>query len=206
MPKPKRLTLQGMSDALVKIDKLIKNEPDRGAALVGVAYLDDTLRSVLRDYLVQDTRILDCIFDRSGTAATFSAKIDLAYSVGLLHRMQFNDLHTMRKIRNEFAHSWDDISFQTDNIKQLCFNLEHSIEWLSQLKKRVSDEVLKKLQPRVPDKSNPREFFRFNLMSIGIGLRYRPDIKPLVPRQEVFRMEYGPLGNEWSPKHLKPKA
>lgn len=48
---------------------------------------------------------------------TFSAKIDLAYRIGLISLDEKSSFHLIRKIRNEFAHSSEEISFESDIIK-----------------------------------------------------------------------------------------
>lgn len=48
---------------------------------------------------------------------TFSAKIDLAYRIGLIRLDERSSFHLIRKIRNEFAHSSEEINFESTVIK-----------------------------------------------------------------------------------------
>lgn len=48
---------------------------------------------------------------------TFAARIKLCYALGLLTDAQFKDLELVRKIRNEFAHTWDECTFAAEKIK-----------------------------------------------------------------------------------------
>lgn len=44
------------------------------------------------------------LFDGYGPLGSFSAKIDIAYALGIITEQIFNDLKTIKDIRNEFAH------------------------------------------------------------------------------------------------------
>jgi len=46
-----------------------------------------------------------------GPLGTFSAKVDVAFALGLLSEKSRRDLHNLRKVGNEFAHNPDDIDF-----------------------------------------------------------------------------------------------
>jgi len=61
----------------------------------------------------------DKLFEGVGPLRTFSAKIDIAYSMGLISAGVRRDLHAMREIRNEFAHSDGILSFNHEAIDKL---------------------------------------------------------------------------------------
>jgi hypothetical protein len=57
---------------------------------------------------------------------TFSSRIKAAYSLGLIENEQFEDLEHLRKIRNEFAHSWRPTSFAHPSIAAHIEKLNYS--------------------------------------------------------------------------------
>lgn len=57
---------------------------------------------------------------------TFSARIKAAYSIGLLTKDQFLDLERLRKIRNEFAHTWRLIDITKPKIVSLIDAMSYS--------------------------------------------------------------------------------
>jgi len=92
-----------------------RGESDRACAVLAGAFLDSLLERLLRRAIVQNAP--SSIFDGQGPLATFSAKIDMAYSLGFLPNPEHRDLNIIRKIRNDFAHAVDhDPSFSTNSV------------------------------------------------------------------------------------------
>src|SRR5262249_9675633 len=83
----------------------LAKESDRGVALIGAALLDAALESMLRRYFVDDAKTVEeLLLNEGGPLSSFSARIKVAYCLGLFARNIFRDLDTVRGIRNEFAH------------------------------------------------------------------------------------------------------
>lgn len=105
-------------------------ESDRGAGIVVAAMLEDALRSVLRKRLIppisEERSILEG--DRA-PLNTFAAKIDAAFQLGLISRYMARDLHLVRKIRNEFAHSSLERTFEAGRIKDWVTVLEKASDY-----------------------------------------------------------------------------
>ena len=103
-----------------------QNESDRAAAILGGAYLDDQLRDLLEAHFVHDEkRIPGLLNGPNAPLGTMSARIDLAYALGLLSLKECQDLGLIRKIRNTFAHgvfghASDRIDFSTPSIASQC--------------------------------------------------------------------------------------
>ena len=64
-------------------------------------------------------RLREKLFTGYGPLSSFSAKIDIAYSLNLITENLKGDLHILREIRNEFAHSTVMLHFDTDEMKAL---------------------------------------------------------------------------------------
>ena len=80
-------------------------ETDRGCALMAAAYLDSQLEELLRAVFVDDQKVVSELLQSERALGSFSAKIDMAYSLGLLPADAYRDLHLIRKIRNECAYA-----------------------------------------------------------------------------------------------------
>jgi DNA-binding MltR family transcriptional regulator len=93
-----------------------QQETDRAAALLAVAYLDSKLEELLQSKFVSKHRIIKDLFKGQGALSSFSAKVSIAYAVGLISLPTTDDLHHIRKIRNDFAHKIHGLSFQTTSI------------------------------------------------------------------------------------------
>jgi DNA-binding MltR family transcriptional regulator len=107
----------------------IEEQSDRGVAIVGLAWVEEALLEALESFLVDDKKARDRLFGRSGPLSSLSAKIDLARLLGMTTKVISSDMHTMREIRNEFAHSVlakDDsaLTFSTPHIKDKCLSLK----------------------------------------------------------------------------------
>jgi hypothetical protein len=94
-------------------------ESDRAAAVLGGAYLESRLDTLLRKKFVKGLKLVDELFSAQGGLSTFSSKIRGAYAVGLITANTPTDLHLVRRIRNEFAHKSHGLSFRTDKIAAL---------------------------------------------------------------------------------------
>lgn len=97
-------------------------ESDRAAAVLGPAMLDEVLKGLLSRHFVSG-RLADQLLGRMAPVATFSARITLAEALALISAQEARDLHTLREIRNVFAHRLHGISFETQSIRDRCANL-----------------------------------------------------------------------------------
>jgi len=103
--------------------KELTSESERGCALLAASHLDFLLEKVLKVKLIGSNKLKKQLFDFNGPLGTFSSRILMAYSLGLISEIRLNDLQTIRKIRNDFGHSPSIISFEDEKIKSLCNNL-----------------------------------------------------------------------------------
>lgn len=106
----------------------IESQTDRGAAIVGVAWVEEELLAAIESLLEKDKAAWDRLFRKSGPLSSLSAKIDLARLLGMVSKVVAADLHILREVRNEFAHSVLDkdksmLSFGTARIKDKCLAL-----------------------------------------------------------------------------------
>lgn len=111
-------------EIILKFRQELSKETDRGCALMAASFLDYTLEKTLRDKLVGNKNHLDRLFDFNGPLGTFSSRIKLSYSIGLIPKEIMNDLDLIRKVRNEFGHKYEPITFDTPLISNWLNNLK----------------------------------------------------------------------------------
>lgn len=99
----------------------IQNQSDRGAAIVAVAWVEETVTAALESFLHTDSTSWKRLFTGSSPLANFSSKIDLCRLLGLVTDGIRADLHAIRDIRNEFAHQ---VAHKTHHTK-LAFTSQH---------------------------------------------------------------------------------
>jgi hypothetical protein len=120
-------TLDSYDDGI----KAIKTQRDRGAAIIAGSMVEGHLAEAIKARFERNSNVEDKLFKGYGPLATFSAKIDLGLLVGIYNRTEFGispiqfhrNLHTIREIRNEFAHNFGPITFKSQRLRDLCKNL-----------------------------------------------------------------------------------
>ncbi|WP_126456712.1 MltR family transcriptional regulator [Sulfuriflexus mobilis] len=98
-------------------------ETDRGAALTAGAMLEDRLGDIIKGFLIDSKESEKLLKGTNAPFGTLSSRISACFALGLIDRIEFEEMETIRKIRNKFAHNWDKVSFQTDSIKDLTNSL-----------------------------------------------------------------------------------
>jgi len=109
----------------------LERQTDRGVAIIGAAYLEERLEESLRaaftdrieQVKIDGYKVSNRLFKGTGPLATFSAKIDALFALGLVGERSFHDLHLVRYIRNAFAHTSDPLSFRSPKIADRCRKL-----------------------------------------------------------------------------------
>lgn len=96
------------SEAFKKSLEFVKDmhsQTDRGAAIIGAAWLEEELGAAIQSFLHSDPKASQRLFGRADPLSSFSSKIDLARVLGMRTSVIASDLHIIRGVRNEFAHS-----------------------------------------------------------------------------------------------------
>lgn len=99
------------------------NESDRGAALVAASMLDERLEAILRSFFTDAPASKDLLSGFNAPLGTFSARASAAMALGLLQEHEFKEITLIRKIRNEFGHGWQTISFESGRVADFCRQL-----------------------------------------------------------------------------------
>jgi DNA-binding MltR family transcriptional regulator len=109
-----------MADAnhwLKVLNEEFNHTSDRSCVIVATSILERLLGDLLRAHLVPNNSSTDTLFDGpNAPVSTLSARIDFAYRLGLISHQLARDLHLIRRIRNDFAHSIEGCSFQNAGV------------------------------------------------------------------------------------------
>jgi DNA-binding MltR family transcriptional regulator len=98
---------------------------DRSAAIVGAATIDRLLEdAILASFPQIDEETTATLTGIGGPLDSLFAKIHLGYALGLYPRSYLLELESIRKIRNCFAHSPTNITFDTEQIADECRQLK----------------------------------------------------------------------------------
>jgi len=114
-------------DYFNKFLKEFQNESDRGAAIVGAAFLEDCLRTLLRNFLIADKGNVEQLLGsekKRGFLSGLNANATTAYCLGLISADEYYDLQLISSIRNRFAHHLHGLSFKDKLISEKCNNLK----------------------------------------------------------------------------------
>ncbi|MCS5691769.1 hypothetical protein NZK33_07190 [Cyanobium sp. FGCU-6] len=103
-------SLQGAASAVRTIALQMLEERGRGAVLVGVARVDAALERLLLSVLLPSPGRSDALFQPDRPLGSFGARISLAHRLGLIESPVERALHTLRRVRNAFAHSSESAS------------------------------------------------------------------------------------------------
>lgn len=108
------LVAEAAANAAEKIATQMIAERGRGAILVGAARVDTALENLLKSVMTPGAPRDDNLFKPERPLGTFSAKIALAARLSLIEKPVEKAIQAIRKVRNEFAHSFDDISISNE--------------------------------------------------------------------------------------------
>lgn len=111
---------------------------DQATALVLCAVVERSLeRSILSRMVRMKRKDRLDLFEGLGPIATMSAKIRIASSLGIIGPSVISDLESIKNIRNQFAHSFHPISFDTKSVAVECKLLQTAEKLLNMPRNRA---------------------------------------------------------------------
>lgn len=132
-------------------------ESDRGMALVGVAWIDDKLAQTLLAFFSEGKASHSLVQGGDSPLGTFSSRIKCCRALCLIDDDEYHEIDLLRKIRNEFAHAKQGLSFRSQPISSYC----------TSLKSRAPDS-------ESPLVKVPRFRFKNAVMALAARLLHRP--------------------------------
>ncbi len=116
--KLKQLSTQrpDLADLSRAMSEMERDHP-RSAAVVGAAFLEDTLTLAITTKIIDLSKDdSDRLFIGSGPFSSFSVKTLICFALGLIGPKARHDLDTIREIRNAFAHAKISIDFDSEPV------------------------------------------------------------------------------------------
>ena len=106
---------------LQRFGEILKDESDRGVVLISAELIHKYLTMLFEKTIILNSKLKKDIMENSmAPLHTFSNKIKMAYSLGLIDKQHYGNLEYIRQIRNKFAHRIFDASFNDDEIIKWC--------------------------------------------------------------------------------------
>jgi hypothetical protein len=139
-----------------EIINAIEMHDDRAAAILAALYLEDRITSTIEAHGAIGGRL-----------TSFASKIDAMSRARLFEKPMTDVMHTIRSIRNVFAHDLAALTFDTPSIAELCKKL-YSLEFLRGFRSWItsgidSPELLEMcsglLDPMIALPDNPRNTY-----------------------------------------------
>jgi len=96
---------------------------ERAVAIIAATFLDSILEHTLINFLVDDEKEVRKLLGYDQAMGTFSSRITAMYCLGLICKTVRDDLRTIGKIRNRFAHELG-ASFDVEPIRGWCLGLK----------------------------------------------------------------------------------
>ncbi|OHV08703.1 hypothetical protein [Kushneria phosphatilytica] len=106
-------------DELNSLFESLYEHDDRGLVLTIAAFAEDTLELLLLAYLREPKQAKELVNGFNAPLGTFSARVKAAYVLGLVQKDGYKTLEILRKVRNRFAHNWDGVSLDRQDIESL---------------------------------------------------------------------------------------
>ena len=93
------------------------------AGILGATILDIRLERLLRHFFVEDEREVSSLLSNdspNSPLSSLSARARTSYCLGLISKEEFQDIDTVRAIRNICAHHMFGCSFEQPELKAAC--------------------------------------------------------------------------------------
>lgn len=110
-------------DSLNRFMRLIGKQDERAMVLSLATFIEDTLGRLLLAYFRDCKATRELIEGFSAPLGTLGSRIKAVYAVGLVTEEQFKDMEILRKIRNQFAHNWEGVSLERNDIAAMVGQL-----------------------------------------------------------------------------------
>jgi DNA-binding MltR family transcriptional regulator len=163
-------TKQEVEALASKFSASLSAESDRGCVLVGAAFIDEGLEILLRSRMLHDApsvkACVDPLFTGLGPLRSFWAKTQLCRALDLMSDWMYEDLERIRNLRNLFAHSYENASFEDPRVIALTEGLKAANEVVKKMKQPSEtrpEADVQEQEPRQQRESPKKERVRFTI-------------------------------------------
>jgi hypothetical protein len=99
----------------------LKTDGPRGVASLASALMEQLLEGSIKYRMVKLTSDEERdLFQGTAPLATLSARIRVAYAIGIIGKKVRRDLNLLREIRNALVHTRRRVTFETKEVAELC--------------------------------------------------------------------------------------
>ncbi|CAJ0708773.1 hypothetical protein LMG19089_04767 [Ralstonia edaphis] len=110
-------------DELNRFLDLIRSQDDRALVLSLASFMEESLGRLLLSYFRDCKQTRELVEGFNAPLGTLGSRIKAAYAFGLVCEQQYRDMDIVRKVRNTFAHDWEGVSIERNDIKALIGQL-----------------------------------------------------------------------------------
>ena len=113
-----------LKDFLPLLDAL-NDESRRGSVILSCSFIDSQLRNAIAAFLIEGNATDALLEGYNAPLGTLSSRADAALAMGLISKSEHEEISTLRKIRNIFAHDFR-LTFDSPKISDLCKRLKYA--------------------------------------------------------------------------------
>jgi len=111
-------------DCLKAFNSSLSEESDRARVIVVACWIEEFLKvKLMNEFSKGNAEARKALFSDNGPFATFSAKINAAFCAGWIDSDLHHDIRVIRKLRNIFAHSYNPVSLDQGETRNLIQSL-----------------------------------------------------------------------------------
>jgi DNA-binding MltR family transcriptional regulator len=170
----------------------LSNESERGAVLIGTGKVEEYLEKlVLKILPINSKTYTSRLLKYPGAISSFSGKIELLFAFRIIDKRLYDSLNTLRKVRNEAAHSVDEFKLidHEENQKKINDFQDDYVKLIEFLAKENLIKTKKSRFKKILDKENLSKTKYKSIWDETVeNLEENPEIKEQV---RVWILSYG---------------
>lgn len=101
----------------------VESETTRGAVLNITSFIDELLIKLLLSYFPNSQHADSLLKSLDSCISSIMSRAHIAYALALLKKEEFEAVKIIARVRNEFAHKWDDSGFDSGELPKLIEKL-----------------------------------------------------------------------------------
>ena len=102
----------------------LNGEAPLPCALIAGAFMEKALASLLHKFFIKSETAEKMLDENTGRLGQLSSRLEMAYCLGLISKTMLQNVTTIGRVRNTFAHSHKPIDFDDPQVVSLCNDLK----------------------------------------------------------------------------------
>lgn len=104
--------------------ELLNRQEELPGVLVAASFISEQLATLLATRMIEGSSNVGKMLGANGELGDISVRAKLAYCLGLISKREFEDIGLVAKVRNRFAHSHLQLTFEDHEVQEHCSNLK----------------------------------------------------------------------------------